>query len=118
VVAPAGGDYATLLEAAKRARGRRAEAAWREAIAANPNGSEALSALAFLLLNRSQFAEAAELSRRATAIDPTDSRAWITLGAALESGRPPDRAGAREAYRNCVERGQGAYVRDCRMMNR
>jgi CheY-like chemotaxis protein/tetratricopeptide (TPR) repeat protein len=108
------GEYATLLAEAQRLRGRRAEEAYRAAIAANPNGVEALSALAFSLLNRRQNQEAADLAGRATAIDATNSQAWITLGAARQELR--DAAGARQAYQACVDQGQGRYVSDCRLM--
>ncbi len=110
------GDYATLLEEARRLRGNRAVEGFRAAIAADPNGSEALADLAFILLNRGNNREAAELAARATAVDPTSSKGWITLGAARQGLR--DEPGAREAYQACVETGQGRYVNDCRAMLR
>ncbi|MEM9194854.1 MAG: tetratricopeptide repeat protein, partial [Myxococcota bacterium] len=110
------GDYATLLAEAQGLRGRRAEEAYRSALAANPNGHEALADLGFLLLNRGQMQEAAELAERASALNPTSSKAWITLGAARQTLR--DREGAQAAYRACVDQGQGQYVADCRQMVR
>ncbi len=110
------GDYATLLAEAQRLRGRRAEEKYREAIAANPNGAEALADLAFLLLNRGQNQEAAGLAERAVTVDPTSSKGWITLGAARQGLR--DAEGARAAYQSCVDRGQGRFVSDCQMMLR
>ncbi len=119
-VAPPTGDYATLLaegeQLERRRRNRDAEAAYQRAIEANPGGAAAMANLAFMLLNRGQNAPAAELAQRAVAIDPTSSKAWITLGAAKQALR--DRAGAAEAYQNCVERGQGEYVDECRQMAR
>jgi hypothetical protein len=112
--APPTGEYATLLAEAQRLRGRRAEEAYRAAIAANPNGVEALAPLAFSLLNRRQNQEAADLAARAVAVDATNSQAWITLGAARQELR--DAAGARQAYQSCVDQGQGRYVSDCRLM--
>lgn len=108
------GNYEELFAAAKRARGGRASTAWEAAIAANPNGAEALAGYGFFLLNRGDMRRAVEFAQRAVAIDPTSSQGWITLGAA--KGELGDRAGAREAYRNCVSQGVGAYVRDCRAM--
>jgi DNA-binding response OmpR family regulator len=110
------GDYATLLEEANGLRGRRKEAKLREAIAANPVGGEALTELAWLLLNRGQYAEARDFAERASTIDPTSSKAWITLGAARQSLR--DQEGAMEAYRNCVETGTGQFVAECRRVLR
>ncbi len=112
--APSGGDYEALYEEAQGLRGRRKIDKLREAIAANPNGVGALADLAYILLNRSNFREAAELAERAVNIDPTSSKGWITLGAARQSLR--DRSGAQEAYQACVDQGQGRYVRDCRAM--
>lgn len=112
--APAGA-YAELLEDAMSTRNRRSrEAKLREAIAANANGHEALAELAWLLLNRNQFAEAAGFAERASTLDPTSSKAWITLGAARQATR--DAEGARAAYEACVAQGQGRYVSDCRAM--
>ena len=109
------GTYAELLEEAMSTRNRRRrEEKLREAVAANANGSEALAELAWILLNRNQFAEAAGFAERATTIDPTSSKAWITLGAARQATR--DANGAREAYEACVAQGQGRYVSDCRSM--
>jgi len=115
VVAPveAAGDYATLLADGRRLRGARQIAAFEQAIAANPNGGEALAELGFLYLNRGDNRRALEYAERAVAADPTSSQGWITVGAAKQARDP---AGAREAYRNCVERGVGRYVRDCRQM--
>ncbi|MBO6936355.1 MAG: DUF4388 domain-containing protein [Deltaproteobacteria bacterium] len=110
------GDYATLLEEANGLRGRRKEAKLREAIDANPLGGEALTELAWILLNRGQYAEARDFSQRASTIDPTSSKAWITLGAARQSLR--DQEGAMEAYRNCVETGTGQFVAECRRVLR
>lgn len=114
--AAAAGEYDTLLAEADRLRGLRAEEAYRAAIAANPNGSEALASLAFLLLNRGQNPEAAELAERAVTVDPTSSKGWITLGAARQALR--DQPGGRAAYQACVDQGQGQYVNDCRLMLR
>jgi DNA-binding response OmpR family regulator len=114
VVAPTG-NYAELLEEAMNTRNRRSrEEKLREAVAANANGSEALAELAWALLNRNQFAEAAGFAERASTIDPTNSKAWITLGAARQATRDAD--GARAAYEACVAQGQGRYVSDCRSM--
>ena len=115
-VAPAAatGDYATLLADGRRLRGARQVAAFEQAIAANPAGAEALAELGFLYLNRGDNRRALEFGERAVSADPTNSQGWITVGAAKQGLH--DTAGAHEAYRNCTERGQGRYVRDCRQM--
>lgn len=112
--AQAGGDYPALLAEARRLRGPRQIAAYEAAIAANPNGAEALAELGFLYLGRGNNAKAIEYAQRAVAVDPTSSQGWITLGAAYQATNR--RLDAQEAYRNCVERGTGRYVRDCRQM--
>lgn len=120
VAAPVDGDYAALLEEARGLRGRRQMEKLREAIAVNPNGGEALADLSYALLNRSQFQEAADLAQRATVADPTNAKAWITLGAARQSLRDED--GARVAYQACVDQGvdtgRQRFVPQCRQMLR
>ena len=110
-------SYEGLLAKAKDTRASWArETLYVEAVEANPQGAEALSGLAFMLLNRGVNNDAASYALRAVKIDPTDSRAWVTLGAARQQLR--DREGAKEAYRSCVEFGQGKFVADCRSMIR
>jgi Flp pilus assembly protein TadD len=88
----------------------------RQAIVLNPMGAEGYQELAFHLLARSNNEEARDIARRAILLDPTSSKAWITLGAALQA--LGDQAAGREAYRGCVEQGQGQYVSNCRRMLR
>ena len=109
--------YEAQLELARRLkRGSRGVAAYRRAIELDPQGSAALAELARLQLARQNTREAAELAERATAIDPSNALAWVTLGAA-RSDRG-DRQGARQAYLNCVKLGKGRYVSECRSMLR
>lgn len=113
-------SYAELLAAADayaaKHKSKPAEEAYRAALLAEPNGALALEGLAFLQLNRGRNKEASELAARATALSPTSSRAWITLGASLQAlGRVQE---ARVAYTRCVSEGQGPFVRDCRLMLR
>lgn len=107
---------AQLTLARKLKRGSRATAAYRRAIELNPKGGAALAELARLELGREHAREAAELSERATAIDPSNALAWVVLGAARQVRG--DRQGARQAYRNCVKLGTGRYVSECRAMLR
>jgi len=107
---------AQLALARRLKRGSRAAAAYRRAIELNPAGSPALAELARLMLARNNTREAAELAERATAIDPTNALAWVTLGAARQARG--DRQGARQAYQNCAKLGQGRYVSECRAMLR
>jgi len=109
--------YEAQLELARRLkRGARAVAAYRRAIEIQPNSSPALAELARLMLARSHTREASELAERATAVDPSNALAWITLGAARQMRG--DRQGARQAYQNCVKLGEGQYVSECRAMLR
>jgi Tfp pilus assembly protein PilF len=71
-----------------------------------------LSHLAFGYLNRGDNQQAADFAARAVAIDPTSSEGWIVLGAARDA--LGDGKSARDAYRKCVELGQGDYVQECR----
>jgi predicted Zn-dependent protease len=107
---------AQLALARRLKRGSRAVAAYRRAIELNPQGSPALAELARLMLARNNTREATELAERATAIDPSNALAWVTLGAARQTRG--DRQGARQAYQNCVKLGQGQYVSECRAMLR
>ena len=109
--------YEAQLKLARRLkRGSRATAAYRRAIALNPEGSDALAELGRLMLARQHTREAAELAERATAIDPSNSLAWVTLGAARQMRG--DRQGARQAYQSCAKLGRGRYVSECRAMLR
>ena len=109
--------YEAQLALARRLkRGARASAAYRRAIELNPEGSPALAEFARLMLARNHTREAAELAERATAVDPTNGLAWVTLGAARQMRG--DRQGARQAYQNCVKLGKGQYVSECRAMLR
>jgi DNA-binding response OmpR family regulator len=107
---------AQLALARRLKRGSRAVAAYRRAIVLNPEGSAALAELARLMLARNHTRESAELAQRATAVDPSNSLAWVTLGAARQMRG--DRQGARHAYQNCAKLGKGPYVSECRAMLR
>jgi len=109
--------YEAQLELARRLkRGARAVAAYRRAIELEPNAGPALAELARLMLARSHTRESSELAERATAVDPSNALAWVTLGAARQMRG--DRQGARQAYQNCVKLGEGQYVSECRAMLR
>jgi outer membrane biosynthesis protein TonB len=65
-------------------------------------------------LDRGDAGRAVELAREATAADPTNAEAWLTLGAAYEaSGRA---SLARSAYQSCAARGKGERVGECRAL--
>jgi len=109
--------YEAQLALARRLkRGARASAAYRRAIELSPEASPALAEFARLMLARNHTREAAELAERATAVDPSNALAWVTLGAARQMRG--DRQGARHAYQNCVKLGKGQYVSECRAMLR
>jgi tetratricopeptide (TPR) repeat protein len=112
--------YAQLVAEAgkleKKGRRRKAAALYEQALALNPNGSQALSKMAFHYLNKGKNKLAADHAARALVGDPQSSEAWIVLGAARDALR--DKTGAREAYRQCVEVGKGVYVQECKRMLR
>lgn len=114
----AGESYASVLAEADAARRRPATAIplYERAIELNPNGTEALSQLAYLLINRGRGDDtrrAAAFAERATSADSTDSLAWLVLAVARET--LGDRTGARAAYRACVDQGApGRWQQQCR----
>lgn len=58
---------------------------------------------------------AVEFARRATAANPADANAWLTLGAAYAASG--NQAAAREAYRGCVAQAHSGSVGECRMLS-
>jgi Flp pilus assembly protein TadD len=72
--------------------------------------------MAFNHLNRGDNQSAEDFASRAAAVDPTSSEAWIVLGAARDG--QGNRTGGRDAYKSCVDHGQGDYVEECRRMLR
>jgi Tfp pilus assembly protein PilF len=95
---------------------RQAMELYEQAVVIDPNAPEVLSRLAFNHLNRGQNQQASDYAARAVAVDPTSSEGWIVLGAARHA--LGDVRGARDAYRKCVEVGQGSYVEECRRVAR
>jgi hypothetical protein len=119
--APGSGPTYDELVAVGRAfskKNKRIEAseAFRRALIQTPQGSAALSGLSFVYLNADEKQHAREYAQRAVQSDASNAEGWIVLGAALEL--LGDRAGAKDAYRNCVERGQGPYLTECRKVAR
>lgn len=109
-------EYEAALKEARRKRGAAAEKLYREAIAIDGERPEALIDFAFFQLERGKNEDAQQYSERGARLDPSSSKAWITLGASLQAlGRRDE---AMEAYRKCVEQGTGQYVSDCRLMLR
>lgn len=84
--------------------------------AASPADARRIARQALSALNRRRNEEAAQLAQQALAADSTIALGWLVLGAARQEMR--DAAGAREAYQNCVDQGQGREVGDCRAMLR
>jgi len=116
-----GNGDASMLIAEGRAleqEGKRVQAMafYERALSITPNDSALLSRMAFNLLNRGDNQSAEDFAARAAAVDPTSSEAWIVLGAARDG--LGNRAGARDAYKRCVEVGKGEYVEECRRMVR
>jgi DNA-binding response OmpR family regulator len=65
-------------------------------------------------LEAGNVSKAIDLAKQATAADPTSAEAWLTLGSAYEtSGRTGP---AHAAYRNCISKGHGDRVAECRAL--
>jgi tetratricopeptide (TPR) repeat protein len=75
-------------------------AAYRAALAADPDMLKALRSLAFLLAEDKHYAEAATLLARATKLVPTDTGTWFNLGFVEE--KAGQRRAAIEAFRRAV----------------
>ena len=100
----------------KRHKHDEALAAYDEALGYWPQGPEALAKVAYLHLQYGRDAEARDYAQRAVASDPTDSEAWIVLGAAHQALR--EREAAMQAYRTCAEQASGRFVVECRRLAR
>jgi hypothetical protein len=65
-------------------------------------------------LERGKLADAIEAGERSVSLDPTDSEAWLILGAAYqEKGNMKD---ARRCYRACIEQGKRGPKYECMAM--
>lgn len=103
-------EQARTLELAGKPR--KAMELYEQAEAIDPNAADVLSRLAFNYLNRGENQKASDYAARAVAVSPASSEGWIVLGAAKHALGDP--RAARDAYRKCVELGQGPYVDECR----
>lgn len=116
----AAGGYQELLDQAnllsRQGKRQRALETYELAIAADPNGHEALSKVAYHYLNVGKNNEAREYAQRAVSANPRSSEGWIVLGAAREGLR--DREGAKEAYRQCATIAEGSFVTECKRLAR
>jgi len=109
-------SIATAQELESQGKTKQAMDVYENAIAQTPQSSALLSRLAFMYLNQGRPADAIAYASRAIQADPSNSEAWIVLGAGrYEMG---DRKAAKEAYRSCAEQGRGAYVVECKRMLR
>lgn len=98
-----------------------AEAAWRRALATDPNHGKTLLQLGTLLRDAGRHLEAVELLRRATALRPASWSLWNELGTALHmqaiaalgprcaaGGRPDEVEQAFAAYSRAAELSPGS----------
>jgi len=109
--------YETLLaQARKQGYRRAAESSYLQALSIQPEGAQALSGLAMLYLNLGKNKDARDRAQAAVKVDPSNSEAWIVLGAALSS--LGDSSGANAAYARCAELPSGKYVPECRRLVR
>ena len=65
-------------------------------------------------LDRGQAGAAIGLAQQATAQNPADAEAWLTLGGAYEMAG--NHGAAMRAFRNCVAKAQGARVSECKAL--
>jgi len=90
---------------------------FRQAIAINPAGDQALAELAVMLMETKARDEALELAERAVAANPDNGQAWLAIGYIHQLMNM--RQESREAYRKCAMcSGPATYVRDCKRMAR
>jgi len=81
---------------------------------AAPSAGGSLIALANHDLANGAIAHAVQVARQATAENPADANAWLTLGAAYAASG--NAAAAHEAYRNCAANARGPNVSECRTL--
>jgi hypothetical protein len=79
-----------------------------------PDARGTLTQQAQRYLERGNVTRAIDAARRAATADPSDAEAWLTLGAAYDASG--NRTQARSAYQNCVDRGHGGRVTECRAL--
>jgi hypothetical protein len=109
---PSAEDFAPTARDARPA----AEPAPAAPVAGQRKRSNDLVGRAYGSLNRGDASAALGLAREAVTVFPTRADAWIALGSAYDALR--DRASAREAFRNCVQRASGPFVQQCRTLAR
>jgi hypothetical protein len=78
-----------------------------KAAAKEKNGSRAA-------LERGKIADAIEAGERSVALDPTDSEAWLILGAAYQE--KGDMKNARRSYKACIDQGKRGPKYECAAM--
>ena len=105
-----------LQKLQEEGKAKQAIALYEAALAGAPSSSPLLSRVAFTQLNAGRNKEAAAYAKRAVEADPSNSEAWIVLGAAQSS--LGDRKAARQSYKSCAEQGRGEYVIECKRMLR
>jgi hypothetical protein len=66
------------------------------------------------LLERGKNADAIEAGEKSVALDPTDSEAWLILGAAYQE--KGDMKNARRSYKACLEQGKRGPKYECAAM--
>ena len=112
-----GGDYARLLKEAKAlaARGRAPKAIplLEQALAAHPDGDEALIALANAVLEQGDTEQAARYADRAIAVNPQNPEAFLVKGAVEQQEN--HNAAAKTAYEQYLRLApRGRYAADIR----
>jgi DNA-binding response OmpR family regulator len=85
-----------------------------------PSSAGSAESVTHLIIRAQQYLEsgsathAVELAKRATAMDPSDAEAWLTLGAAYDAAGNHTRS--RAAYESCGREAKGARVSECRAL--
>ncbi len=79
-----------------------------------PTGGGSLVARAQRALDRGQTAAAISFAHQATAANPSDAEAWLTLGGAYDMAG--NKAAAKNAYQSCVAHGSGSRVSECKAL--
>jgi tetratricopeptide (TPR) repeat protein len=117
--APAESAAAAPSESAAAAPSESAAAAPAESAAAAPAELDPKAAAkeksdSRAALERGKVGDAIEAGERSVALDPTDSEAWLILGAAYQE--KGDMKNARRSYKACLEQGKHGPKYECAAM--
>jgi hypothetical protein len=110
------GLVAHARDCARRGFDQQALDTYERALSLRPGEPAALAGKAFAHLNLDDRFAAKQFATQAVTADPTNSQAWVVLGAAEEL--LGSRKASQDAFRRCATQGVGGYVTDCQKLVR